>query len=436
MTGSGIFISPRGVVFYSGSVGMTLAVWLACGVISLLGSFCYVELGQIIKSSGGDYTYLLKAYCPAVAFQYSWIVCTLMKAGAQATLSLTSAEYLLTPMYTTSCGGPPWLAVRLVATILLLVLACVNMFSVGWTNKLQIVFTFTKLAAVSLVVVGGLVMLAQGHTEHLTTGFEGTNWDAGLLITSFYSGMWAYDGWNAANFLAQEMINVERNLPLAIMIGVPSVVVIYVFMNVSYFSVLSVEEMTWASLVLPQSAVWIMSIFVAFSSFGTCNASMFAGARLIGTAARNRHMPVVLSMVHQERFTPIPAIIITIIAIFIGSISTLINFSSFFLWLFYALNFLAVIILRYTNPYKNIERKIKIPIVIPIISFVCSLFLVFIPLILNPEFGYFFGLAFICLGYVLYVPLVHFNLKLSFMDKLTRFLQKFFMVFQATEKLL
>lgn len=441
--GSGIFISPRGVALYSGSVGMTLLVWLFCGLLSLLGAFCFAELGTVVKSSGGDYSYLDEAFGSLVSFQYSWIYNVLIKPGSQATLALTFAEYIVTSFF--SCGQPPEIIKKLLAASLILFLGSVNMLSVKIASRIQIVFTFTKLTAVALIIGGGIFNLSQGLTDNLETGFKGTNWNLGSIMTSFYSGMWAYDGWNTANFLVEEMVNVERNLPLSIMIGVPSVIVIYVLINVSYFTVLSIDQMTssvavaitWAEIVIPKFA-WIIPAFVAFSCLGTCNASLFSGGRLIKAAARNNHLPIILSMVHMERFTPVMAILcnvsLGVVIIFIGTISSLIDSLSFVILIFNSFSFAAVIVFRKKAKYKDVPRPIKVPIILPIICLLLSMCLVIMPLVMKPQLGYFFALVFILIGYVIYVPLVHLRHKPKFMDKLTESAQILLKVFKPVQQ--
>lgn len=97
--GSGIFATPRWVVLYSGSVGLSLVVWSLCGLISLLGALCYVELGLLIPKSGGEYAYLLEAFGPLPAFLFSWVYALLLKNGGVAILVLVFGSYVVEPFY-------------------------------------------------------------------------------------------------------------------------------------------------------------------------------------------------------------------------------------------------------------------------------------------------------------------------------------------------
>ncbi|ELT98846.1 hypothetical protein CAPTEDRAFT_106768 [Capitella teleta] len=104
--GSGIFISPKGVTEYTGSVGLSLAVWLGCGLFSMVGAHCFNELGTIIVKSGADYAYIREAFGPFLGFLRLWVECIVVKPGINAVIAMTFALYVLTPMYP-DCDIPP-----------------------------------------------------------------------------------------------------------------------------------------------------------------------------------------------------------------------------------------------------------------------------------------------------------------------------------------
>lgn len=113
--GSGIFVSPTGVYVYSGkSVLVALAIWLICGLFSMLGALCYAELGTTITRSGGDYAYILEAFGPLPAYLNLWVSLLLIRPTTQAITALTFSRYLLSTFYSTGCN-PSDLLVRLLA---------------------------------------------------------------------------------------------------------------------------------------------------------------------------------------------------------------------------------------------------------------------------------------------------------------------------------
>ena len=110
-------------------------------------------------------------------------------------------------------------------------------------TQVQNIFCSCKLVAVAIIIGGGFYKICEGSYEHVATGFKGTTASVGNIATAFYSGLWAYDGWNNLNYVTEEIINPEVNLPLSIGIAIPMVTIIYVFVNISYLTVMSPSEM-------------------------------------------------------------------------------------------------------------------------------------------------------------------------------------------------
>jgi len=113
--GSGIFVSPKGVVQEVHSVGLSLIIWLACGLFSMVGAYCYTELGTLIVRSGADYAYIFEAFGPFLAFLRLWVECMIVRPCAAAIVALTFANYVIEPLFPT-CPQPE-VAVRLLAAV-------------------------------------------------------------------------------------------------------------------------------------------------------------------------------------------------------------------------------------------------------------------------------------------------------------------------------
>ena len=113
--GSGIFISPTGVLKYTGSAGLSLIVWVLCGVYSMIGAYCYAELGCMIRKTGADYAYIMETFGRFVAFIRLWIECMIVRPCSQTIVALTFSIYILKPFFPT-CESPDESA-RLLAAV-------------------------------------------------------------------------------------------------------------------------------------------------------------------------------------------------------------------------------------------------------------------------------------------------------------------------------
>uniref|UniRef100_A0A6G5AEL8 Putative amino acid transporter n=1 Tax=Rhipicephalus microplus TaxID=6941 RepID=A0A6G5AEL8_RHIMP len=149
----------------------------------MIGAVCYAELGTSIPRSGGDYAYVLEAFGPLTAFLRLWVTVLVVQPATLAVLSLTFATYMVKPLYP-DCE-PPDLALRLMAIVCLCLLTYVNCKSVKLAMKVQDVFTTAKLAALALIIITGIVRIAQGEVGYLRNSFEG-EYSVGGISLSFY----------------------------------------------------------------------------------------------------------------------------------------------------------------------------------------------------------------------------------------------------------
>lgn len=207
MMGSGIFISPQYVQASIGSPGASLIIWACCGLIAMLGGLCYAELGTVIPESGGEFIYILRTAGKVVAFMFVFTFIIVMRPASATGIALSFAQYVVAPFYS-NCT-PPQLVVKCVAAGAIMVLAIVNCLSVRLATGIQVVAMVVKLLALAVIILGGVVMLFQGHTENFDNSFEGTNVGITSIGIAFYQGLWSYDGWNTLNYLTEELKHPE-----------------------------------------------------------------------------------------------------------------------------------------------------------------------------------------------------------------------------------
>uniref|UniRef100_A0A6P7GK31 Y+L amino acid transporter 2 isoform X2 n=1 Tax=Diabrotica virgifera virgifera TaxID=50390 RepID=A0A6P7GK31_DIAVI len=314
--GSGIFVSPQGVYVGTKSVGASIIIWCFSGMFSMLGALCYAELGTSVTRSGGDYAYIYVAFGPLGAFLMLWISLLIIRPTTQAIVAITFAEYAAKPFFP-ECK-PPENAIRLLAAVCLCLLTAVNCLSIRWAMRIQGVFTYAKILALVGIIIMGVYHLASGHTENFNNAFDG-KYDLSHIALSFYSGLFAFGGWNFLNFVTEELQDPYRNLPRAIWIALPTVTGIYVLANVAYFAVLTgveIESSTAVALSFEMKMFsgvqWLVPIFVALSTFGGVNGILFTSSRLFLTGSQEGHLPQLFSYIHVNRSTPIPSLIFTV----------------------------------------------------------------------------------------------------------------------------
>lgn len=446
--GSGIFVSPTGVQEKAGSVGLSLIVWVISGAFAAVGAYCYAELGTLIRKSGGDYAYIMEAFGPFLAFVRLWIESIVVRPCTATIVALTFAIYMLRPFYP-DCD-PPTGSTQLLAAALLILLTAINSISVRLATFVQDFFTVAKVFALVMIIVTGAVLLVTGkpqYYESFENIFENTARDFKTASLAFYSGLFAYQGWNYLNFIVEELQDPRRNLPLSIAISCTTVTVIYTLTNIALYTVISPDEM----LISPAVAVlfaekmygsfsFIMPVFVACSTIGSANGVIFTSSRLFFVGAREGHMPKILTMISKNTRTPIPAVVFTGLLslaylLLSDDVFSLINYIQISYWLAIGTAIAALFWLRRTMP--NAPRPIKVNLVFPIIFFTGCCALVIVPIIGAPK-DTAIGLFIMLTGVPIYLVFVAWKNKPRCLNVMatcvTTFLQKLFMVVDDNKK--
>ncbi|KAE9415296.1 hypothetical protein Angca_004489 [Angiostrongylus cantonensis] len=446
--GSGIFVSPTGVQEKAGSVGLSLIIWVVCGIFVGIGSYCYAELGTLIHKSGADYAYIMEAFGSFLAFVRLWIESIVVRPCTATIVALTFAIYMLRPFYP-DCE-PPEGSTQLLAASLLILLTAINSISVRLATFVQDIFTVAKVFALIMIIVTGSALLLTGkpqYYESFENIFENTARDFKTASLAFYSGLFAYQGWNYLNFIVEELQNPKRNLPLSIAISCTTVTVIYTLTNIALYTVITPDEMLASPAVAVLFAekmygnfAFIMPIFVACSTIGSANGVIFTSSRLFFVGAREGHMPQILTMINKTTRTPIPAVVFTglLSLAYLGlsdNIFSLINYIQICYWLAIGAAIAALLWLRKTMP--NATRPIKVNLIFPVIFLLGCCALVIVPIVGAPK-DTAIGLLIMFTGVPVYLIFISWKDKPRFINTATTcftvFCQKLFMVVDDNKK--
>ncbi|CAJ0571956.1 unnamed protein product, partial [Mesorhabditis spiculigera] len=420
IVGSGIFVSPKGVLLEAGSSGLSLTVWLVSGIFSMIGALCYAELGTSIPKSGGDYAYIHEAFGGLPSFLFLWMALVIINPTSIAIIALTFGNYSLKPFFPT-CDVPEE-AVRLLAACVIAFLTFINCYSVSVATRANDVFTVTKVTALITIIAAGVFWLIVGHTEYFewTELTEGTKTSPSNLALAFYSGVFSFSGWSYLNFVTEELQEPFKNLPRAIYISIPAVTIIYTLVNVAYFAVLSVDEVLESNAVAVTFAehIWkplglVMPFFVACSCIGGMNGLLFTGSRMFFAGARDGLLPEIFAMINLKHVTPMPSLIflgaLAIGMLYSGNVFALINYLSFAESLVVFASVAALLWMRWSRP--DMERPIKFNIMLPISFFIMCLFLLIFPFFSEPA-ELFVAVGLILSGVPVYFLLVVLNKRI------------------------
>jgi len=372
--GSSIFLTAKDIAGPLPQPILFLGVWVLGGVISLFGCVAFAELGSMFPDSGGQYVYLREVYGDLVAFLYGWMLFSVANGGSIAALAVAAAAYTgqIIPVISQQHVVLAWAGIavtraQLVGLGLIVVLTYVNVVGLRWGALLQNVSTWTKFAAMGAFVVLGLV-IGKGHWSNFSP--HGASLTMGLGLGPFISAMgvgliavfWAYDGWVYITWVAGEVKEPRRNVPLAMVLGILAVGVIYMAMNVTYVYAMPLSEVAKhetiahaaaAVLFSPGAAVWL-SAMIAISCFSAATTCTLSGARVYLAMAQDGVFFKRMAVVHPKWRTP--AFSLTGQAIWAGILALsgrydqLYTYVMFGMILSYTLTVIGLFILRWKQP--------------------------------------------------------------------------------------
>ncbi|KAL8347637.1 hypothetical protein RB601_002987 [Gaeumannomyces tritici] len=304
IVGTGIFATPGSILVATGSVGLSLFIWVAGMIIALAGTAVYIEWGTAIPKNGGEKNYL------EYVFRRPRFLVTAMYAGYVMLLgwasgnSIVFGEYIL---HAANVEVGRWNQ-RGVGLVCITAAFLIHGLALKWGMRLQNLLGFIKLAIMFIITVSGWVALA-GHLKlpedkkprNFENAFEGTTSSAYGVVTALYNVIWSYIGYSNANYALSETRNPVRTLKIAAPAAIVSISIIYMLINVAYFAAVPKQEileggrLVAASLfrnVMGGPAERVLSVFVALSAFGNVLSVIFSQGRLVQELGREGILPL------------------------------------------------------------------------------------------------------------------------------------------------
>lgn len=380
--GSSIFLTAKDIAGPLPHPAWFFLVWILGGVISLCACVAFAELGAMFPDSGGQYIYLREAYGDLVAFLYGWMLFAVANGGTIAALSVAAAAYAgnIIPAISQehvvfSLFGIAFTRAHAVGLVLIAILTYVNVVGLRWGALLQNVSTWTKFTAMAAFVGLGFV-IGKGQWSHFTTapaGGLGMGLSPGQLISALGVGLiavfWAYDGWVYITWVAGEVKEPRRNVPLAMVLGVLAVGAIYIAMNMTYVYAMPLGEIAQhetiahaaaAALFSPEAALWL-SAMIAVSCFSAAASCTLSGSRVYMAMAQDDAFFPFMAKIHPRWRTPALSLIgqgiWAAVLTMTGRYDQLYTYVIYGMVLSYTLTVIGLFILRWKRP--NIPRPYR-----------------------------------------------------------------------------
>lgn len=434
--GTGVFLKARVMTCNVGTPGKALVVWIFAGLLALAGSLTYAELLAMRPKDAGEYGIIRDAYGRIWGFIYGWTQFLIARSASAAALAVGFAIFLndflkryghsLDQVYFsyTFPGGHTvsFGKLQMVALGAILVTTLINCAAVSVSGNFATVLTALKVLVLIAVGVGAFMYtggdwghLSQSNVNGTCEGVAVTGGGLAGLAAAMLGALWAYDGWNNVAFMAGEVKQPERNLPRALLISMLLVMGLYVFVNFSYYYVLSPTEIasvpasssTAAEVIgriLGATAVTLMAAAMMTSSFGALHASILATARVPYAMAKDR---LFFSGLAKLSRTHVPVRSLIVLAIWSsvlalsGSYDVLTDYAIFALTLFYILTAGAVFIFRKRLPEEQRPYRVWGYPVVPVLFILVSTWLILTTIWNSPRQSA-IGLALIVLGLPVY----------------------------------
>ena len=326
--GSGIFKKPAQVAETVPETGLALFAWVLCGILTLMGALIFAEIATLYPRAGGIYVFLTEAFGRWAGFLWGWVEFWIIRSASIAALSTMLIEQLhdvvrhLRGMQSHESMFSKEMQVAMTVT-LIAVIALVNARGTRLAGILQLAITTIKVGSLAAIALAPFVVAAwrsapiaspETQSEVVWPGSFDLATDPSRFGAALVGILFAYNGWTGLAPVAEDIRSPSRNIPIAFIVGVLCVMLLYVSANVAYFFIVPVETMLhlgertvaaqFAYKICGDVGLTLASAAVMMSLFGALNASLLIGPRLLVAMGRDRLAPRFLAHLHPRYQTP------------------------------------------------------------------------------------------------------------------------------------
>jgi APA family basic amino acid/polyamine antiporter len=397
------------------NIGLALICWIIGGLVSILGGLCFAELGASMPVAGGQTVYLSRAYKPVLGFINGFNLFLINGSGSTAALAIAGATAFSGIV---SMGD---LTIKIIAVVLIVIFTITNLLGVKGASYFQNFTMAFRLLPLALIIIFGLTMGKETPDLSLGSAFEGTSGLSGavsLIAFATFATLWAYEGWANMNGVAEELKNPKRNLPLAIIISLGGITLLYTIFNFAIYKVLPADQMATmiseenlymgseaAKRLLGNFGYSLVLAGMLVGVIGTLNGGILVFPRTYYAMAKEGYFPKSFAKLNSKG-VPANAIIassiVAVILVFLRNLDQLTGLVIFVQAILNMLTVIAVPICR--KKYPDIERPYKVWGGMPTIIITVILFAVLlINQLITDTANSLIGLVSLVIGVVVYL---------------------------------
>ncbi len=404
--GSGVYKKVAPMTAELHSSGWVLIAWILAGIISLFGALCNAEVAGLLADTGGEYSYYQKIYNRFFAFLFGWSLFTVIQTAGISALAFVFAESLnsvvhlpavLPELADINIGGVFYpfahLSVKLTAIILIIMLTWINAQGIKTGAGVSMAILILVFGSIFTIIAFGLTSNSADLGRIQMSTINNTPVTVSAVFTAMLAAFWGYQGWASVGYVGGEIKDAKRNLPRGITIGIFTIIVLYLLVNTTYLSLLSIPQLeaiyTSGNKIAAIEAVksfWgsngalFISLLIMLTTLGCCNATILASSRPYFAMANEGLFFRKVAKLNDKQ-APANSLLYqcvwACILVLSGTFDQLTDMIIFAVFIYYGATTLGVFILRKKMP--DAPRPYKVwgyPIVPAIVVIFCAILIV------------------------------------------------------------